>query len=369
MKNNFIVSSDEKKMILEMHNSKNPKSILNEQNQGEVKSIIYASTSPESIPNQQLMDRGLSIPEEMKTQYPNIENVVFRSTVSSIISTDNLSTFKPVRITKTPMDVLMVGKQGGEYQQGGVTPEGGISFFSNSSDSIDASHNGLLVLLRAIDKYKESGNPQDIKFIVKMGQQTRYSAFMNLKNINLLNISPSIKGSFENMVISSIIPDGKFSSENYKVLFDKKTKEQRIKILTEKFSSGISPYLKKIFPFVNTTGPKVDFSGWVNNFYGKDFKDPGLVSTFNQIFKTSIDHFNDSIKNEMYLPWFKNTGIAIPEINSIIEYNSKLVPANPSALSSAIMLSPSAAGKTSKPAPSGASSSTSYGMGQSTNKN
>jgi hypothetical protein len=366
MKNNFIVSSSEKKMILEMYKSK---LILNEQDQSEVKDILYASTSPESIPNKQLIDRGLVIPEELKSQYPNFENVVFRSTVSSLISSGDLSSFKPVRITKTPMDVLMVGKQGGEYQQGSVTPEGGISFFSNSSDSIDASHNGLLVLLRSMDKYREVGNPKDIKFILKMGQQTRYSALMPLKRINELNINQNIIGSFQNTLLSSIIPDGQFSAETYKVIFDKKTKDQRIKILTERLSLGFIGFYSRKFPFITTTGPKVDFASWVNNYYGKDFKDPGLVSTFNQIFKTSIDHFNNSIKNDLYLPWFKNTGVAIPEINPIIEYNSKLTPGNPYNITSAIMLNVSGIGKTTKPTPGGTGTSTTYGMGKSTTKN
>lgn len=362
MKNNFIVSSLEKKMILEMHKSK---SILNEEDQSEVKDILYASTSPESIPNKQLMDRGLVIPKELKSQYPNIENVVFRSTVSSLISSGDLSSFKPVRITKTPMDVLMVGKQGGEYQQGSVTPEGGISFFSNSSDTIDASHNGLLVLLRAMDKYREVKNPKDIKFILKMGQQNRYSALMPLKNINLLKPSQSRIGGFEATLLSSIIPDGQFSAEVYKVLFDKKTKDQRIKILTERLSLGFVQSYKKTFPFITTTGPKVDFTSWVNNYYGKDFKDPGLVSTYNEIFKKSIDHLNSSIKNDLYLPWFKNTGVAIPEINSIIEYNSKLTPGNPYNIASAIMLNVSGIGKITKPTSVGSGSSTTYGMGKS----
>lgn len=366
MKNNFIVSSSEKKMILEMHKSK---LILNEQDQSEVKDILYASTSPESIPNKQLIDRGLVIPEELKSQYPNIENVVFRSTVSTLISSGDLSSFKPVRITKTPMDVLMVGKQGGEYQQGSVTPEGGISFFSNSSDSIDASHNGLLVLLRSMDKYREVGNPQDIKFVLKMGQQSRYSAFMPLKNINLLKLNQNRVGGFENTLLSSIIPDGQFSAETYKIIFDKNTKEQRIKLLTERLSLGFVMSYKKTFPFITTTGPKVDFASWVNNYYGKDFKDPGLVSTFNQIFKTSIEHFNNSIKNDLYLPWFKNTGIAIPEINSIIEYNSKLTPGNPYNIASAIMLNVSSIGQKRNTPPTGGSSSTTYGMGKSTTKN
>ena len=48
MKNNFIVSSSEKRMILEMHKSK---LILNEQDQSEVKDILYSSTSPEYLKN------------------------------------------------------------------------------------------------------------------------------------------------------------------------------------------------------------------------------------------------------------------------------------------------------------------------------
>lgn len=366
MKNYFNISGSEKKEILEMYKTK---SIISEQQQGEVKSVLYASTSPESIPNTQLVDRGLVIPEEMKSQYPNIENVVFRSTVNSLLSSGNLSTFKPVRLTKTPMDVLMVGKQGGEYQQGGVTPEGGVSFFSKSSDSIDASHNGLLVLLRAVDKYKEAGNPQDIRFILKMGQQNRYSEYMPLKNINDLNINTNILGSFKNNIISSIIPDGSFAENNYKKTFDKKTKEQRIKILNEYFSLGFVNFYRKQFSFKTTTGPKVDFANWVNTFYGKDLNDPTLVSTYNQIFKTFIDHFNLAIKNDLYLPWFKNTGITIPEINSIIEYNSKLTPGSPSSIASPIMLNASTLGKKIKPTPISAGSSTTYGMGQSTNKN
>lgn len=363
MKNYFNISGSEKKEILEMHKTK---SIISEQQQGEVKSVLYASTSPESIPNTQLVDRGLVIPEEMKSQYPNIENVVFRSTVNSLLSSGNLSTFKPVRVTKTPMDVLMVGKQGGEYQQGGVTPEGGVSFFSNSSDSIDASHNGLLVLLRAVDKYKEAGNPQDIRFILKMGQQSRYSAYMDLKNINSLKINASLKGTFEGDLVSSIIPDGSFAENAYKKLFDKKTKDQRIQILLKRYPLGfITTNYSKYFPFTTTTGPKIDFANWVNTFYGKELGDPTLVSTYNQIFKTCIDHFNLAIKNDLYLPWFKNTGVAIPEINTIIEYNSKLVPQPPSSIATPIMLSASALGKNLKQPQGGKSSATSYEMGKS----
>ena len=364
MKNNFIVSSSEKRMILEMHNLLKPKSVLKEQSQEEVKSIVYASTSPESMPNTKLLENGLVIPEELKSKYPNIENVVFRSTVSSLISTGNLSTFKPVRITKMPMDVLMVGGQGGDYQQGGVTPQGGVSFFSNSNDNIDASHNGLLVLLRAMDKYGDAGKPQDIKFILKMGQQERYSVFMDLKNINSLNLNQNKIGSFENIILASLIPDGKFAADTYKKMFSGKTEEQRIAKLNE--TLGFVTYYRKTFPFTNTTSPKIDFASWVNTYYGKDFNDPSLVSTYNQIFKTAIDHFNAAIKDDLYTPWFRNTGIVIPEIDAIIANNAKLTPQPPAPLATAIMTSASSEGQKSKPVGGSNASSTNYKIGKST---
>lgn len=199
-----------------------------------------------------------------------------------------------------------------------------------------------------------------------MGQQARYSAYMDLKNINLLNLDQNKIGSFTNIILASLIPDGKFAAAIYKNMFDKKTKEQRIAKLNESLPLGFVTYYRKTFPFTNTPSPKIDFASWVNTYYGKAFNDPSLISTYNQIFKTAIDHFNTSIKNDLYTPWFKNTGVAIPEINTIIANNAKLTPQPPASLANAIMTSASGEGQKSK-APAGTNaSSTNYQMGKAT---
>ena len=147
-------------------------------------------------------------------------------------------------------------------------------------------------------------------------------------------------------------------------MFSGKTEEQRIAKLNE--TLGFVTYYRKTFPFTNTTSPKIDFASWVNTYYGKDFNDPSLVSTYNQIFKTAIDHFNAAIKDDLYTPWFRNTGIVIPEIDAIIANNAKLTPQPPAPLATAIMTSASSEGQKSKPVGGSNASSTNYKIGKST---
>ena len=131
-----------------------------------VVNIVFASTSAEKMPNSQNVSlNGLVTPDA--TTYPDIEKVVFTATVSEWLSSKKsglLSAFKPSRTTTTAMDVLKVGALGKDYTQGATTVTGGIQFMSNSTDTIEASHNGLLVLARALETWIDAGKPAGIKY-------------------------------------------------------------------------------------------------------------------------------------------------------------------------------------------------------------
>ena len=340
-----------------------------------VVNIVFASTSAEKMPNSQNVSlNGLVTPDA--TTYPDIEKVVFTATVSEWLSSKKsglLSAFKPSRTTSTGMDVLKIGALGKDYSQGGSTGTGGIQFMSDSTDTIEASHNGLLVLARALETYIDAGRPASIKFILKMGQAKRWGAYINLKNINNLKKSDA-KNTWESYVTAAVIPNGGFASNNYKTSFDGKTAEERIAFLNNMFSAGWLTGLSKQFPFNTTTGPAgVDYSTWVNNYFGKitslnDFSTNATIQTdFETMFNKCKTHYYNAIKNDFYANVVNKTGIVIPEMEEILTTINGWTSGNVVSKATPIMSSISNPGTVIKTTGGGKGTSSEYELGKAKN--
>jgi hypothetical protein len=296
-------------------------------------SIVFASTSIEKMPNStNVKNNGLVTPTDTTT-YPDIEKTVFSAKVSDWLKGQKgtsegaantlLSAFKPVRTTSTGMDVLKVGSLGGDYTQGGVTPSGGIQFMSNSTDVIEASHNGLLVLARALETWIDAGKPAGVKFMLKMGQAKRMGSFIDLGNLSKLDHS---LGTWESYMAASLIPDGMFADNTWKETFDGKTAEERATELSTFFSNGwATSVIKLMFPFTTTTAPAgVDYSKWITNYFGKVTQlgeydtVSGLQKDYETMFIACRDHYVKEMKS-MYANLLKIIGgTSIPEIDEKI---------------------------------------------------
>jgi hypothetical protein len=295
-------------------------------------SIVFASTSVEKMPNSvNVKNNGLVTPTDTAA-YPDIEKTVFSAKVSDWLKGQKgtaegaantlLSAFKPVRTTSTGMDVLKVGSLGGDYTQGTVTPSGGIQFTSDSTDVIEASHNGLLVLARALETWIDAGKPAGVKFMLKMGQAKRMGSFIDLKN--LFRLGDQV-GLWESHMAASLIPDGMFSDNSWKEKYDGKTAEERATELATAFSNGWPTSIKSMFPFTTTTAPTgVNYSTWITNYFGKvtqlgEFDTvSGLQKEYETMFVACRDHYVKEIKS-MYTNLLKIIGgTSIPEIDEKI---------------------------------------------------
>lgn len=341
--------------------------------------ILFASTSAETMPNSTNVSlNGLIAPTDTTT-YPDIEKTVFSAKVSDLFVSGKvtkktlLSKFMPVRTTTTAMDVLKVGDQGGDYAQGGLTPSGGIQFMSNSTDTIEASHNGLLVVARALETFIDAGFPAGVKIMLKMGQASRWGAYIKLTEINKLTDS-SIYGGWQTHMVAAIIPDGGFASNTYKTSYDGKTAEERIEILKGQWTKGwVNVSVTNRFPITTTTGPTgVDYSKWVNNYFGKitkleDFETvAGLQTDFETMFKACRTHYYNAIKNDLYKVIVNKTGLQIPEMDDILVEINELSVSQAKDKAEPIMTSDSGAGVPIK-STSGKASTSQYDLGTAKN--
>lgn len=281
--------------------------------------IILSTTSKEDMPNATNVKNGLIDPQDT-TKFP-LENTVFTCTVPELLS-KGLSAFKPIRTTKQPLDVIKIGNAGGDYPQGG---KAAIEFMSSSTDAIEASHNGLLVLQRVYDIYTSKQGliqQKPVKIIVKIGQNSRISSFLNLADMfYLINNGPA---GWEGQMVASLIPNGQFADNPYKKEYDGKTAEQRISFLNEQLANGfLFAGTIKRFGINVQSKPQVDYATWVNTYFGKitnleDFKNPQLNADFAKLYDVCKNTFYSNIKT-YFDDITKTTGIVVPNAEAILQ--------------------------------------------------
>jgi hypothetical protein len=276
-------------------------------------SYIYASTTSETVGNSTLMADGVNaagLPAVDAATYPDAGLVVWKTTVPELIKASKskaLAKFTPVRTTSKAMDVLKVGSLGGDYAAGGSS--GKIQFSSTSTDTIEASHNGLLVLARLVDTYVDSGKPAGVTFIVEMGAANRYGSYINLSGLKLLNLGSSgAKGQWGGYMAAALIPDGQFKDmTTYGNNFDGKTAEERAAVLNGWLSKGF--FSKNCFfgPMNSADGvPKIDeskltllsldFTNFVTTYLGK-LGDSALEAEYDKIWAKFRTNWVTNVKN------------------------------------------------------------------------
>lgn len=227
---------------------------------------------------------------------------------------------------------------------------------SDSTDTIEASHNGLLVLARALETWIDAGKPAGIKFMLKMGQANRWGAYINLSRLFLLNNSAA---GWESEVIATLIPDGQFSGNDY-ASYNGKTAEERGALFNTSYPAGmVTTVLKTKFPFTaTTTGPAgVDVPAFIKKYFGQITKledfgtNTELKTDYESMFNATRNHFVKAIKNDFYANLVNKTGIKIPEMEDIITNISAMTASNPKTKATPIMTSAASYGKsTSTPA-------------------
>jgi hypothetical protein len=188
-----------------------------------------------------------------------------------------------------------------------------------------------------------------------------------MNNIKKLSIN-RYKGDWESTVVASIIPDGSFSNNPYKVLFDGKTKEERAEALADQFNTGITDSPKSAgFNFEDTTDPGVNYTTWVDTYYGVDFSDSGLVASYDAMFEKIRKHYNTAFLTKLYNPWINNTGIPLPGIEAVIEDNKSAKATAPALKAEPIQTKSSGGGYRLPGSPPPKSSTGTYDIGTSKN--
>ena len=193
---------------------------------------------------------------------------------------------------------------------------------------------------------------------------------LNIKNLQ----NSSNKNSWESIVTAAVIPNGGYASNSYKTDFDGKTAEERITYLNNAFSAGWLNNVNKQFPFTTTTGPAgVDYSTWVNNYFGKitsveDFgTNPTIQTDFATMFNKCKTHYYNAIKNDFYANVVNKTGIVIPEMEEILTTINGWVAGNVKGKAEPIMTKGSGPGGVVKSTGGGKGTSSGYELGKAKN--
>jgi hypothetical protein len=187
---NWDVSPEEKSRILNLHESATKRQYLNEQMAGA--SEVSASTDKNRI-SHALLSKSYGLPagSEHETFY-------YVSDVFSILGqsrgdrTAFLSQFKPLNDTNTYVDYFSVGDQS-------LTNAGSKTFNFKQNAKVVASHNGLLALVRAMDRMKGSPSVLTITF-----SDNRQSQSVTFNSNKAFNISPGIVGLQNHLALLSI---------------------------------------------------------------------------------------------------------------------------------------------------------------------
>jgi hypothetical protein len=304
-------------------------------------SYVYASTTSETIGNTTMMADGVNAAGLMApdaTTYPDAGLVVFSTTVPALLGSaksKRLSSFTPVRTTTKAMDVLKIGSKGGDFAAGASS--GKIEFSATSTDTIEASHNGLLVLARLVETYIDAGKPADATLIVEMGAADRYGSYINLAGLDKLDINKSYKGEWSSWISAALVPDGGFAANvHYAPSFDGKTAAQRATTLNNMFGKGAFDKTMHNSPMAMSGVPKIDsskltllnldFTDFVTTYLGK-LDDPALETRYDNIWKTVRTNWITNV-NKILAQYSKEfpTAITSDKVKTIIANCEKADP-------------------------------------------
>lgn len=309
--------------------------------QTEFNSMLYASTSPEKMPNSSnVTDNGLVAPTDTAT-YPDIETVVYSATIPEILKAKNLSVFKPIRKTAIALDVLKIGATGKDYTQGAAAS---FEFTSASTDTIEASHNGLLVIARLIDTYNDAGRPANTKFYVKMGQAKRYGTYLNLKS--LLTMGLSSKGKFAGdqwrqagywstpaaaaLVPADALTDLSLPGKTIRATYPEKSQRLNYFNNTSGCKDGI-PLNGLVNSKTKIPMPATpSIATFIDTYFGKPLNDATLVADWKKLWTAYVTNYNDNIKAAVKL-WTTVVGIPIPALDAMYTENLATYPGDPAA--------------------------------------
>jgi len=314
MKVNFEISQDERKRILEMHQTATKNLYLTEQ----VAKEYIVGTDKTQQPNSALTSKGLNAGKQ--------ENIYYKSTTGQIVNqslkgdkSNFLSVFQPSLedgVEKNYFDYLEVGDSVMSGNTKGASEPITIDF--SKPNDVYATHNGLLLIWRAMVQMNEAQKPIFVKAIFgtskteegMSGERETKSTEMNLKNAK----NPNWNGIFSDLVTLSNNPYdlSKTNEERFKTLANY-TKETAVDFMNRLVGSSVQGIDQFGFVSPKHKNEAVKLPGWVTNI---DYDFSNIVGQLKSIQEES--DFDDEGKfNEQKAE--KVQGIIDTAINEISE--------------------------------------------------